>query len=122
MKAEESSRAAKIYEQFSTTTVIRIFNFIRTSQFAIEKSFWITTLLVFSSLTGLSVYQTLAKYASEPTVTQVTFKTISRGSSLNFVDANVCMRHSANALLGTYESELPNLMRHLSNIGDICDY
>src|SRR5689334_19516315 len=90
MARDESSRVAKIYEQFATTTVIRIFNFIRTSQFAIEKAFWIAILLAFSSLTAVSVYQTLSRYAAEPTVTQVTFKNARDASSLNFVDANVC--------------------------------
>jgi len=90
------------FERFSTTTVIRVFNFIRTSAFRLERLFWIAVLLGFTSTTVWSVSLTVNNYLSEPTASQVTYVSNST-NGLHFDDAVVCFQMLPDILAEKYE-------------------
>ena len=87
--AEAMQVVAKSFEKFSTTTVIRVFNFIRISTFRVERVFWICVLVGFTCTTIWSVKQTVKTFLAEPTASRVSYVSNST-TGLHFEDAKIC--------------------------------
>jgi hypothetical protein len=109
------------FEKFSTTTVIRVFNFIRTASSLIERVFWIIVLLLFTSVTVWDIYQTINRYMAEPTGSVLTFPVV---SSHNFQSAIWSITVSRERLIALYgnESLVDEIITNFSTTPDMVRY
>jgi len=92
------------FEKFSTTTVIRVFNFIRTASHLVERIFWILVFIGFTIVTVWDISQTIQRYLSEPTGSIVSFPATS-DVGMNFSNAALCISMNEASLLKLYDNE-----------------
>ena len=109
------------FEKFSTTTVLRVFNFIRTAPFLVERIFWVLVLLLFTSMTVWDVYQTINRYIAEPTGNALAFPVANGHNFQNVIWSITVSRERLIALYGN-ESLADEIIASFSTTPDMVRY
>lgn len=109
-------------EQFASTTVIRVFNFIRISNNLVERSFWILLVIVFAGFTVKDAYSTIEKYFAEPTSS---YTEIRKNSSIFLRSPIICFQLDLDELAFKFDlsdmDKVDQLINHFkfSNISKV---